>query len=527
MSIQRAMISTIKFFDFLSHSPQLRVNKKASYHTVFGGIISFIIGILTIVGIFYFGKELYFKNEPVAVISAKEYQDLDYRISPLEYSIYVAIEDNNYIYYNDPSIFTLSAYNDIITIDSSGAQNVTRKEVLIAPCSGFYKDNSELQNNQTLIDLNLFYCIEPYKTHIEGYWGSPINSYLGIVLSKCTNSTQSSQICKSEAEIDRKIEGGVLSVYSENHILDMNNYDAPVRRFFDDIFYSLNIDFTFTLFISLRPLEFISDGGFILRDEATLFTSYADDPHILYYGKREDIIAEVIVQAKPLGKSVNRTYTKFQDVLTKVGGLIKAFTVIGYFLIKFTSEVEFVNDYMYTIRSRDKGTETQIKNIENIKNNFVGKNSNLPLEIPLKKSKKKALDIDSINSRSNNIVLDNLSSKSPQIIYSCNREESLKVMPISLLINGEHSTVRAFRDFINHGFCFGRKTQSKRLFDTISSKIDHALSIETLLEEIYMIEALCHATLTKERRDLLVRDFVKVLMNSSCESDCMKVFQFK
>lgn len=561
MKIDILSFQFVKHFDFLSLPPSLKIDRKASYSTLFGGFISFIIFTLTIIGVVYFGSELLMKREPVAVVSAKDFDTLDFSISPSQYNIYLAIEDKNYMYYNDPTVFNITAYNDIILLDSEGTQNITRTYINIKTCSSIFKDESDLQMIDAQIDLDVFHCLEPNLSRVQGFWGNPINSYVGIIISKCENSTENSNHCKPQDEIDEKLQGGVLSIFSVNHILEMNNYDSPVRRIFENIFNSLNIEITFTMFIALRPLEFYSDGGFILKDISYLQTSYSEQPHILYYGRRESIIADVVIQGKPLGMKVDRSYTKFQDVLTKVGGLIKALTILGSFIIKYTSEIEFINDYIYKIKCRESSpaepdSMTILDNYQNQrsssqmhKNNFVAQDSgkrnvessgiraaeghspNQNFKHPKinleQKSDSKLLYDQSFGNRVNQATEENKSSikkimNNPQTEYL--PKFSIR-RPTTQIITGSSSikykTCDSLKDFFIQIWCFMPNHPSKRTFQSMKNRIDNSLSVETILEKTFLVDIINSSVFSTEQRLINNQYYIKSMKQSSKEDISM------
>lgn len=503
-------INIVKYLDFLSSPPALKINQQPCYQTYFGGIISLIIFSCTIVGVVYFGSELFTKIEPVAIISAKDFDTLEFNIAPLDYSIYIAIEDKNYVYYNDPTIFSITAYNDVITISQEGIQNTTRQSIEIKTCSLLFDDKAVLQNNQTNLDLNMFYCIKPNQCKIKGFWGSSFNSYVGIVLSKCVNSTENKNFCKSIEVIENKLQGGVIDIYSENHILDLNDYNYPVKRFFTNVFNSLNIDLTFSLFIPLRRLDFISDGGFILKDEMSIMTSYFEEPHILYYGRRDEVIADILIQGEHLGMKIARTYTKFQDVLTKVGGLIKALTVIGRLIINYTSEIEFINDYIFNIKCRERviGFESEKNFIKKDKSESLAMKKNLGVKNS-NSAKANELDLDSILSKKQATPILN-----QNYLHHLNKANTNHYQTIAES-NIKYKLISALHDFIKQALCFWRHTVEHQIFRSFQKKICHSLSVETLIEKMFLLELLDLSAFSADQRRINSLAYIKSIKKES------------
>ena len=535
------------FFDLLSPEPKLRVNSKSSYKTFFGSMLSIAIILITIIAIFYFGMELFSKNEPVAVISAKDYESMDFGINSNEYNIFLGVEDSKFVYYNDPSIFTLTAYHKNITLDSEGNESYFYQDLEIKTCDNYYESSNSLKNG---LDRSIFYCLKPNQVRIQGYWGYKVNSFAGIVLSKCTNTTENSNFCKPIEEINKKIAGGVFSLYSQNNLLNINNFQTPLTNVYDDIFYSLNLDFTFTLFIALRSIEFVTDSGFILQNLQTISTYFANDPHILYYGKRDPIIADIIIQSKPLGQKVNRSYIKFQDFLTKMGGLIKAITMLGSLLIQFTSYIEFYNDYINNLFVREHAIKEHMIDLQKLDTFKI----NSPLDKKKHVSKDKAIKNESSNFSSLSIDERNQASKTDKTYKSPihlklnnflknqskpKNEEDLtrrrskisfkKMFTGMSQSNYNYPTCKAFKEFfIQMCPCF-KNNNLKKFKNNIELKMDKSLSIEIMIEKFYMIEVLSAVALTESQQVNAYNMYVELLKKPSSKMDPhnIKIFEIK
>lgn len=465
--------SFLQFSDMLSKSPSLKVNEKSSYRTYFGGIISIIIIILTICSIGYFGKDLISKKDPIAIVSAYEFDNISFNISPNDYYLLLAVEDSNFSYYNDPTIFTFRAYHQTILLNSDGKTTVTTIDFEIKPCIEYFQ-NTTLKEG---LNKEIFFCLNPDQYKTEGYWGHQINSYVGIILEKCVNTTINNNHCKSENEIDSKINGGVLSMYSLNSNLNLKSFEEPIKIDYDNIFYSLNSEFTFTLFIQLRKLEIITDHGFILEQFSDMNKYYIDKPHLLYYGKRGSIISDIVIQNKPMGQKINRTYIKFQDFLTKMGGLIKALIVIGSLMIKFTSDAEYYNNYIYNITTKRRNKDNNLINQSQL-NSYISNNF---------------LNTKVITNKTKNQIKINQKINMTNIYNQLSFKNSIYDFIIQLCIcNSSHII--------------------KKIKRSIESKINKALSVEVILEKSYIVEALSLMTLNEKQMSSIEEDFNERLL---------------
>lgn len=458
--------SIVLYVDTISPSPRLTINRLSVYKTFFGGLISLIVHIITVLGIGYFGKELLYKSEPFSLDSAMEFPDLSFNVDSKDYYFFVGLEDKNYQYFADPSLFTVSAEKSGYKyID--GVQHQMREQIDISLCSKYFNSTSELGNDQAIIDLNRFYCLDQSKATIEGFYGAPIFSSININVYKCINSTENKNICKSEYDIDAALEGGIFNIQSQNHILQLSNYEQPVKKFYDDIYYPLNKDLSFLIFINLRTLEFLTDSGVILQDLNTLNYPYSTDPVVFYYQKRENIIAQVIIQGKPLGRKINRSYVKLQNILTQVGGFIKAISLFAQALVGYVANISFKADIMHHLVSRKQMLEFKAKNENSNASKIAIRNNFLSSDI---KNEPTSHHLSMVPAKLN--FKHRLSFYSTNKTYSCNEK---------------------FQDLLK---LFLNKA---KVSANIENRIYSALSVENILENAFLTEFLAKKLNAEEK----------------------------
>ena len=500
----RWIISKIKKADVLAEAPKLKVNNSSSYQTFIGGLISLSLIFLSIIGSLYFGKELYNKDNPIIIDSISDFDE----ITPLylnnsAFEFYFVVEYDNYTYYNNPKVFQFRAYEERI-IQIEGVQNLYSRELEMQPCKTYYS-KSELNNK---IDTDLFYCIKPNSTHIEGFWGNTINQYIRIKLFKCSNTTNIT--CLPIEAIDKSIEGGILGLYVKNSILKLKDYDNPVFYSFDDLYYSLNTEFIFTLSINLKHLLFQNDIGYLFENIQEVKGFYLDHPKLLYFGKRGDLLADITFQFTRRGNLINRQYLKIQDVLTKIGGLIKALMIIGNFVAVNLSNIAFYNDYIFNIKYNNKLLKEKGILIDSNLNQQIKEKVNF-----MDRSKKPVTQLSSkCLSELQTIRKISKLSSTKLFIYNTSIEiEKYKRRDLNES-NSNYSCIYIMKDFFNY--------IKSILFDNINfarlfeKKLDKYLSIEYIFEKISLLNKLEEKIFTdKEKNELLSRMYVDLIDKSN------------
>ena len=222
-----SIVSAIRKSDFLGESPKLKVNGLSSFQTFIGGFISLVLIILSLIGVGYFGKELFLKENPMVIQSIKDFDIVGpFKFGLSSFDIYAAITDKDFNFYLDERVMEFTASEELILLNN-GTQSFSSRPLEIKACKNYYNTSAELGNK---VDLNLFYCIKPNTTFAEGYWGSQTNQYVKIYINKCTNRTDNNNHCYSNDKIDSIIEGSLLSMFWRNSMLQMQVLLRPIQR---------------------------------------------------------------------------------------------------------------------------------------------------------------------------------------------------------------------------------------------------------------------------------------------------------
>lgn len=348
MSFLDKLKKKISQVDYMAIPPQLKIEGKDGYQTPVGGFINIVLIILSIIGTVYFGQELWVKQNPNVVSSQTVNKQVGpFKIENNEFMVYTGFQFTNRTYFSDPRVITMKAYMGINQIKNNDSKFST-KEVEMGLCKNYYEQ--EDMNYDEFVDVDLFFCPKPDNITVEGFWGASFSSGLIIEIHKCVNTTENNNHCFSEEEIRNSIQGGFISMYATNSFLDMNDKNKPITYKLQEWLSSLNVDLTTSHYYKIKQLVFSDDKGFIIPTPVESRYPYFNSPNIMYYGVRGSLLAEIFVAGEKYGEKISRNYDKVQDVLTRIGGLIKAFTIIASIIAQLSSEFEYFSDTMFNLK---------------------------------------------------------------------------------------------------------------------------------------------------------------------------------
>ena len=270
------MIRLIKKLDFNSINESIKIEGKNNYKTFFGGIMTILLAITYFIGVIYFGSELWLKQKPIIIVSASDFaHPFPISVNDESFNVYTAIQDENSMEIVDPKLYRVYAVNNIFEYDDNNKLIFTQNKLEIDVCSSYYSSPSQISND-TILNLNGYYCIKPNQFFIEGYWGAKIYSDLNIFFEKCVNGTTPGVVCEDKEVIDKKL--SYVSFYAKNNILHPEDYDYPVVNYMEDNYNVLSPNLSYDVTIFLKLMNFKTDVGFLLENYETKQNYYFEKP---------------------------------------------------------------------------------------------------------------------------------------------------------------------------------------------------------------------------------------------------------
>ena len=213
---------------------------------------------------------------------------------------------------------------------------IIRKNVKLHPCS-----EKDFEDGLIFQSLNLKnnYCLEKnVSIEMKGYWDEEEMNFLEVEINICNNVTMNGT-CKSLEDIETKLAiYNSFNVYFENVIVDINDYQTPIRKAIQNEYRSVDLKFKKIIELSMENIQLQTDDGFIMEETQTIFNVKYDEQKIDFYAKKdinEDrTLCKFEIYASKNFLKMERMYEKISDLLARLGGVLKALMAIGYILAK-------------------------------------------------------------------------------------------------------------------------------------------------------------------------------------------------
>lgn len=404
------MIKFLHSFDYEPLTLSPKVNKQNGFSTAFGGFITILIGLLSILAFFGFGKDIYNKTNPT-VLTSENF--LSHPILKKE-NIKVAFAP---IFINPREIPNFNRHIDmkIIISDSDGTRKGNETFYTITTpkrCNetDYYEDSKNNITNFYNSPEKLYYCFDTKDSlfpDLKGYFGDSQYVFWSLVFDYCQNSTLNNNHCFPREKTMSFLSTFFMQLVVSNNYFDPNDYENPVKSsYFTQILQLSSVTSRRDIFY-FQLVDILSDSGIIL-ESTSLISSYQIDKQNTdyFYNPSTNRILWFIFSLQKEKVSIQRIYVKIQSVAANIGGFIKFFIVILLFIKNLYSKVYFF-DYLHEYFNKES-IKTVDKCKENNKLNQLQKeiicsepskvkfNNLIKIEIQLDKLKETKLQIENM-----------------------------------------------------------------------------------------------------------------------------------
>lgn len=352
--------------DVFGFKPCLHVNKEKSFQTLITGVISIVMGFLSIATTLYFGSELVFKTTSTVIKTTDSISSFGpYTFSNIHYNVLVGLQNQNFQYWVDPTVFTVSGSMTVIRNVKSEVTGKIEQQFSLFPikvelCENFYKDSDMIEKNM-VFPLNKYYCPEPGKASMEGYWGAEVFRTFRINFNKCVNTTENQNHCKPQEIIDKEVQGAYVAYEMTSYKVDQRDYKSPLKRLFADDFNIINSKLSIEYVIGYMPLVFHSNDGLVLNED-NKYEGLDYHEKIFYkLNDGKDSFVSFTFEGFPFSTIYLRSYIKLQTVITQIGGFLKAITIVASLISSLFSENYYFFYYFASVFPEEKKNSEYVR----------------------------------------------------------------------------------------------------------------------------------------------------------------------
>ena len=221
-------------------------------------------------------------------------------------------------------------------------------------CDMYTHFNEHIDYFKHVNNITSYYCIKNLKNYniaLFGTHGDLANGFgtIDIILNFCNNDTLPMQgKCAPQSEIDKKLQSIFVSFGFLDYLVDHDNFESPVQLTLKTEFLPFGST-TFTrYFFEKRTLSYSTDMGYAFPDIKQIKV-FQQDAKQVYVDLSVNLI-KGDERTKPMkfGQisifmncnlfSYRRSFSKIQDTLASIGGIMNLIILIAYLLVNFVNK---------------------------------------------------------------------------------------------------------------------------------------------------------------------------------------------
>ena len=375
--------SNIIFLDMISNKPELRTNEKSiRFKTILGGTLTIITTILIICAGMNFGINLFQrKNSTITynLLPADSSTKADFGKFPFM----VALLDNGLKLLEDEDRYYtfLSEVWNFIPNNSSGSiiMDLVRVPIHTERCDiekhfGEYKEYFK-----NVPYLRNHYClVSGQNITTFGLYGSTVDyNFVDHWISTCVNDTKLNRTnCFSKEKSKARLVNTFISYVFLDYSINHNQIKEPVKINLRSEILPVSSTIYKRFFFNQRPVTYTTDSGFVFEnlEDITFYQTLdsKENVDLRPQGTVPGSFALISVLMDKYNNFYKREYSKIQNLLADVGGLVKGLLLISSFLNNLISEEYFYVDLVdsfYKVEVDSWRSKRMSKDKEGIANN--------------------------------------------------------------------------------------------------------------------------------------------------------------
>ena len=398
----------IKYLDFLSPRVTFYYQGYLSHTSIISGIFSIISIIFLIILAVYFSLDIIKRTNPNTFYFNTFLEDAGiYELNRTSLFHFISIVQNvrgkivneeiDYTIYNivGAQIYVDNFINNGI---KNGGGIKTFEHWLYGTCNKI-ENTKDIDNFLNFSFFEKSACVRKYFNFTtKKYYniGEPgfvwpkiahgtfneLNKIYGLFIQKCNNKTLKDILgdgyqCKNDEEIEEYFDGlrggRVMYFYFINNYINILDYDKPNNKFFYKLENPLYKNQYSHNNININPVLVRTHNGLIL-DNIDDYISYMFDRSEVYTwdNKGSNLFMSYCLFLKNTQEYYERTYKRIQDVISNIGGINQAITIIAvyinYLYINYIilSDTELLlHSLIHTEKTIHKKKSIELRNLQN------------------------------------------------------------------------------------------------------------------------------------------------------------------
>ncbi len=350
-----------KTIDIFGIPPLFTIRGRATFQTQIGSFLTILSVLLISIYLSYFLEEMFNHKSPniySTVYYDKEPPELN--LKKKNFSFVFALQNKDYINYIDNSIYYVNATQTKLTSNKNGIYYYENLPLKIIKCNEYKFEIIPEQFKK--IPLDNLYCLDN-DINLKGEYMKDWN-YIRLNFSKCENTTENKNSCKTENEINELLNGGYIGMFIPDYHFAPNIYEKPYKIHIRNLYKSFSIKYFEDIFLYFKLVEIITDSGYFFEDKSIFkFIEYDYLQSDIDFRESKHFLS-LTIRASSKRELHKRTYIKLQSIFSHIGGMLKIILLIGDYSVYFI-RITLYKNYILEFFNLDE-SEIRLKQIRKL-----------------------------------------------------------------------------------------------------------------------------------------------------------------
>lgn len=356
----------LKNFDYISPSITLYFEGQRRHSSIASGIITIITCFLIITVSLYFLSEVVYRKNINAYYYPKYLDDTaSYEIGTEGVFHFITFKNGEKFNTSQIRIIgMMSSAQDFLESDlvEGDIEQLPFEYWEYGPCDEYsiYVNFTETKDNNNYFNklISSSFCITTYFNHDNGKkykidqegFSYPFINYRGKIQESLKYSFF---IIKEKQKLPSIISNRYLekispyTIHFSDAYIDVEDYEEPIHKFFCNITSQLYDSFFTTNILNFSPLILKTHSGYMIdsikKISSFLFSS-RQKINYLNSGSALRVVGAFEFNMQNDGQIYERSYQKIQDALSRIGGISKIITALGFLINQVYHDCTVVND---------------------------------------------------------------------------------------------------------------------------------------------------------------------------------------
>ncbi len=443
--------SCFKRLDIFGVAPLFTIRGRPTFQTQIGSCLTILCIFLMGIYVLVFLNQMINHKSP-DLRSTIYYDEIpqEIQLKKNNFSFVFGLQTKEFVNYIDESIYKVQAYQTKIKINKNGFYNITKENLKIITCN-----NNIFQiipENFKQLPLNNLYCIDN-DIILKGEYMKEEWNYIRLNFSKCENSTENKNNCKTEEEINELLSGGYIGIFIPDYSFEPTKYFDPFNPYIKNVYKAFSIKYFEDILFYFKSVQIITDSGYFFEDKKIIkFATYDYIQNEIDFRESKHFLS-LTIRVSSKREVHERNYIKLQEIVSNVGGMLKIVLLFGEYSVYFIRMLLYKNYILeffnldeseirlkevrsiYKLQKNKTALHINVPNLSVITDNLINKNQ------PNSKEKKIHFQIGnenfenkSVNSFDENFMINHNSSNKDISIHS---NDKLTVPKNNYLLNSD------------------------------------------------------------------------------------------